>query len=134
MSDTEIVVDYLKKVTLALEAGTLSDDMDLTTIPIRFTFIFGVATDGINLFEKALHAGAVDDERVIDIQPGTSNEILGHLKKDMLSLLPAPPPFFLKVRITHIVQAENREVIQAMATSVSDCSGGGDCDCGCGCS
>ena len=134
MSDTEIVVDYLKKVTLALEAGTLSDDMDLTTIPIRFTFIFGVATDGINLFEKALHAGAVDDERVIDIQPGTSNEILGHLKKDMLSLLPAPPPFFLKARITHIVQAENREVIQAMATSVSDCSGGGDCDCGCGCS
>jgi len=134
MSDTEIVVDYLKKVTLALEAGTVSDDMDLTTIPIRFTFIFGVATDGINLFEKALHAGAVDDERVIDIQPGTSNEILGHLKKDMLSLLPAPPPFFLKVRITHIVQAENREVIQAMATSVSDCSGGGDCDCGCGCS
>lgn len=134
MSDTEIVVDYLKKVTLALEAGTLSDDMDLTTIPIRFTFIFGVATDGINLFEKALHAGAVDDERFIEIQPGTSNEILGHLKKDILSLLPAPPPFFLKARITHIVQAENREVIQAMATSVSDCSGGGDCDCGCGCS
>ena len=134
MSDTEIVVDYLKKVTLALEAGTVSDDMDLTTIPIRFTFIFGVATDGINLFEKALHAGAVDDERFIEIQPGTSNEILGHLKKDILSLLPAPPPFFLKARIIHIVQAENREVIQAMATSVSDCSGGGDCDCGCGCS
>ena len=134
MSDTEIVVDSLKKVTLDLEAGTISDDMNLTTIPIRFTFIFGVAADGINLFEKTLHAGAVGDERFIEIQPGTSSEILGHLKKDMLSRLPAPPPFFLKARITHIVQAENREVIQAMATSVSDCSGGGDCDCGCGCS
>ena len=134
MTDTGIAVDYLKKVTLELEAGTLSDNMNLTNSTIPFTFIFGIASDGISLIEKALHTGTVGDERIIELQPETSSEILGHLKKDILSLLPAPPPYFLKARITHIMQAENREVIQAMATFVSDCNSGGDCDCGCGCS
>ena len=131
MSNNKIVVDYLKKVTVELEAGSGPDRMDLTNSPLQHTFIFGVAADGITPFEKAFFSGTVGDERTFEIQGQNACDILGHLRAPLLAHLPASPPLFLKVRIAHITQAENREVVQAMAANLNDC--GGDCDCGCGC-
>lgn len=127
-----MVVDYLKKVTLELETGTGPEDMNFTNGPLQHTFVFGVATDGITPFEKVLFSGAVGDEKTLEIQKENVCDLLGHLRTGLLGQLPSPPPFFLKARITHIVQAESREVVKAMAASISDC--GADCDCGCGCS
>ena len=132
MDGNKSVVDYLKKVTLELEAGSGPGDMNLTNGPLQRTFVFGVASDGISLFEKALFAGEVGDERTFKIQGDSARETLGHLRSVLIGQLSVSPPFFLKARITQIVQAENREVIQAMAATLNDCSG--DCDCGCGCS
>lgn len=131
MKDENPVVDHLKKVTLALEAGSRPDRMDLTDIPLRQTFIFGVASGGITPFEKALFAHTVGDEETFDIQGHNAFETLGHLTAPLLAQLPVSPPFFLKARITGIAQAANREVIQAMAATLNDCGEG--CDCGCGC-
>ena len=126
-----MLVDYLKKVTLELEAGTGPDDMNLTNGPRQHTFVFGVASVGITPFEKVLFSGAIGDEQTLEIQKENVCDLLGHLSTDLLGQLPSPPPFFLKTRITHIVQAESREVVKAMAAAISDC--GADCDCGCGC-
>ena len=131
MSNDKIVVDHLKKVTLELEAGSGPDRMDHTDSPLQHTFVFGVASDGITPFEKAFFSCAVGDERTFDIQGQNSCDTLGHLRVPLLAQLPVSPPFFLKARIAHITQAENREVVQAMAATLNDC--GGDCDCGCGC-
>ena len=132
MGNNKIVVDYLKKVTIELEAGSKSDHMNLTNAPFQHTFVFGVASDGITLFEKAFFAGTVGDQQTFEIKGENACDILGHLRTSLLSQLPVSPPFFLKARITNIVQAENREVIQAMAATLNDC--GDNCDCGCGCS
>ena len=126
-----MVVDYLKKVTLELEAGTGPDDMNLTNGPMQNTFVFGVASDGITPFEKVLFSGNIGDEQTVEIRKENACDLLGHLRVDLLGQLPSAPPFFLKARITHIVQAESREVVKAMAAALSDC--GADCDCGCGC-
>lgn len=127
-----MAVDYLKKVTLELEAGTGPDDMNLTNGPLKHTFVFGVGADGITPFEKVLFSGAIGDEKTLEIQKKNACDLLGHLRTDLLGQLPSAPPFFLKARITHIVQAENREVVKAIAASISGCDA--DCDCGCGCS
>ena len=124
-------VDYLTKVTVSLEAGSGPDNMDLTRDPVQHTFVFGVAAHGITPFEKALFEGGVDDERTFPIQKDQACDILGHLGPPLLSRLSAPLPFFLKARITHIAQADDREVIQAMAATLNACGDG--CDCGCGC-
>lgn len=132
MDDNRTVVDYLKKVTLALEAGSEPDQMNITNGPLAHTFIFGVSAGGINPFEKAFFANAVGDMQTFNMRPENIGDILGHLKCALLKRLPASPPFFLKARITHIAQPENREVIQAIAASIEGCGTG--CDCGCGCS
>lgn len=132
MKDKKSVVDYLKKVTLELEAGSGPDRMDLTDSPLQHTFVFGVASDGITPFEKAIFSGAVGDERTFDIQGPNACETLGHLKAPLLDQLSVSPPFFLKARIAQITPAEDREVVQAMAAAVNDCGDGCDCGCGCG--
>lgn len=135
MGDNKTVVDYLKKVTFELEAGSSQADLHLTNDPLQVTFVFGIATDGITAFEKAFFSGVVGDEQTFEIQKDNACDILGHLRIPLLGQLTVSPPFILKARITDIVQAENREVIQAMSASISDCScDGGDCGCGCGCS
>ena len=53
MGDNQTVVDYLKKVTLELEAGSRQADLHLTNNPLQVTFVFGIGTDGITPFEKA---------------------------------------------------------------------------------
>ena len=126
-----MVVDYLKKVTLEVEAGAGPNDMNLTNGPLQHTFVFGIGADGITPFEKVLFPGGIGDEQTFEIQKENACDLLGHLRIDLMGQLPSPPPFFLKACITHIVQAENREVVKAMAASISEC--GDDCDCGCGC-
>ena len=124
-------VDYLTKVTLDLEAGSQADHMDLTNSPVQYTFVFGVAAHGITAFEKALYDGTVGDEQIFEIKKENAYDILGYLRFPLLNLLSAPLPYFLKARISHIAQAESREVVAAMAATVNEC--GDDCDCGCGC-
>ena len=134
MDNNKTVVDYLKKVTLELEAGSGPGDMNLTNGSLEHTFVFGVASDGITPFEKAFFGGVVGDERTFEIQGPDACETLGHLRSALLGQLPVSPPFFLKARITQIVPAGNREVVRAIAATINDCGEGGDCDCGCGCS
>ena len=126
------VVDYLKKVTLELEAGSEPDRMDLTCDPIRQSFIIGVASHGITPFEKALFSRSVGESQTFEITPENACEILGHLRSSLLRQLSALPRFYLKARITHITQPENREVVQAITASLHECGDGCDCGCGCG--
>jgi len=131
MKDDNAVVDYLKKVTLELEAGTGPDRMDLTQSPLQHAFVFGVASNGITPFEKAFFSCTVGEEQIFDIKGQNACDTLGHLTSSLLTQLPVSPPFFLKARIAHVAQADNREVIQAMAATLNGCGDG--CDCGCGC-
>ena len=130
MNKTDIVVDYLSKVHMELECGVAPDHMDLTAEPLACHFIYGVASEGITAFEKQLFAKPIGYETTIHLRRETAREALGHLQKPLFDILPAATDFFLKVRITGVEAADNREVIQAIAAGTS----AHDCDCGCGCS
>ncbi len=44
-----IKFDSLKKIEILLESGTTSNKMDLTSQPVKKTFIFGIDSEGLQL-------------------------------------------------------------------------------------
>ena len=129
MNSEQTEVGYLKKIGLSLEAGTSEENMELTDKPFDFNFIFGVGTDGITLFEKALFGKCPGDEIIVEVIPHQINDILGHLKQAVQNLFPMKTPCFLKARVVSVDTPDQREIVRAIAAGVAS-SG---CDCGCGC-
>jgi len=121
------VVDNMKKITLTLETGRSQDSMDLGEQAFSFQFIYGVGTEGLCLFEKALFEKKIGEETVFRVDPHQASEVFGHLKQSLAFFLPLSKPFYLKSTVKAIETADNRELIQAIA------GGGGSSDCGCGC-
>jgi hypothetical protein len=97
----------------------------------RFQFIYGVGTEGVCLFEKALFDKQPGQEFFLEVEPGQVDAIFGHLKQTLKDTLPLTSPFFLKSTLETIEKVEDREIIQAIANGIA--SGGCDCGCGCGC-
>jgi len=127
MNKNAPVVDNMKKITLALETGTSQDSMDLSDQPFSFQFIYGVGTEGLCLFEKALFEKKIGEETVFRVDPHQASEVFGHLRQTLAPSLPLATTFYLKSTIKAIETADNRELIRAIA------EGGGSTDCGCGC-
>ncbi len=121
------VIGYMKKVSLSLEAGTTQDSMDLSEQPFSFQFIYGVGTEGVCLFEKALFEKRPGEKILLQVDPHQTGEIFGHLKQRLFNFLPMNRSFYLKSTITAIETADSREIVQALA------KGTGSSDCGCGC-
>jgi hypothetical protein len=132
MSENQNGVDYLKKIGLAVAAGSTQKDVDLAGKPSNLSFIYGVGTEGITLFEKALFAKLPGDEVMIEVQPHQTDDLLGHLKPSIEGIAPeSDTSYFLKVRIESVDTPDQREIIRAIAEGVA--SDGCDCGCGCGC-
>ena len=123
-------VENLKKITLTLEAGTTAGKMDLTPKTPQFTFIFGLAPGGMTPFEYDLVDKSENDEVLIHLQKDRLDTFFEHLNLPIWDLLKGRDEIYLKVKITEIAVADNREVVKAMADRASH---GGGCDCGCGC-
>ena len=97
------VIDYMKKITVSLETGTSPDSMDLSKHPFSFQFIYGVGTEGVCLFEKALYEKRSGEEILLQVDPHQTREVFGHLKQSLRRFsAPWPRPFYLKSTITAI--------------------------------
>ena len=134
MNTNTDVTGYMKKITVALEAGTSPDNMDLGKQPFSFQFIYGVGTEGVCLFEKSLFEKPPGEEILLQVDPHQARDVFGHLTQDLINFLPpANTPFCLKATISAVETADNRELVRAIAkgSGTIDCQGG--CDCGCGC-
>ena len=129
MEDSKPKIVALKKVTIGVEAGRSRDHMDLTHAPIPFDFIFGVGVEGLSPFEKALDGKACGMAVFFQIRSREIAEMFGHLKPPVDDFVRQAPVFYLKATIDRIVDADDREVVSAMARA-SAC-GEGDCGCGC---
>ena len=121
------VIDYMKKITVSLEAGSSPDSMDLCKHPFSFQFIYGVGSEGVCLFEKALFEKRSGEEILLQVDPHQAGELFGHLKQSLITFLPMAKSFYLKAKITAIEPADNQEIVRAIA------KGTGSSDCGCGC-
>jgi hypothetical protein len=61
-------------------------------------------------------------------------EFFGHLfgpLRQVFSLQTLPETMWLQVEVTSVADADNREVVKALATAAGHAGCGGGCDCGC---
>ncbi len=124
-------VEPLKKITLTIQAGTSPDNMDLTPQTPQFSFIFGLAPEGMTPFEYKLVDKIENDEVLLHLKEASVGTFFEHLNPPIWDLMKGRGEIYLNLKITGISDAGNREVIKAMAAMAGH--GGGGCDCGCGC-
>ncbi|MCU0556998.1 MAG: hypothetical protein MUF67_06810 [Desulfobacterales bacterium] len=122
-------VGPLQQVQLSLEAGTTSDAMDLTPQPMAYGFIFGLGADGLAPFERALIDRRVGEQITLRLDPHALQTTFEHLPLPGVLLPGKAADLFMRVTITAVAPADQREVIRQLARR-SAC--GGDCGCGCG--
>ncbi len=120
-------IDHLKKVTLAIEAGTSAAEMNITVRPQLMTFVYGLGTAGLTPFEYALADKSAGDEVLISIRCGELTRTFGHLRPPFGTATDDTAAVHLRMRVEKIEASEGREIITAMAAA-AECG----CDCGCG--
>jgi len=128
-------IQLLKKVTLSLRAGSKPEKFDLIASPIALEFIYGVASDGLCPFESALHDKHEGDRLVLSVPAAETHEFFGHIFQSLhqaLGLHILPGTIYFTIEVTTVADADNREVVQALAKGLAHGSCGGSCGCGCG--
>ena len=124
-------VENLKKIALSLQAGTSREAMDLTPKYPEFSFIFGIAPEGMTPFEYELVDKVEGDDVLVHLRKDDLNRFFEHLNPPIWDMFDGRDEIYLKVKILEISAAHNREIVKAMADMTAH--GGGGCDCGCGC-
>lgn len=120
-------IQALKKVTLSLSAGSEKSK------PVPFSFIYGIAGSGLCPFEQALQDKGEGEHLSFTVTESEAHDFFGHLFLPLhqaLDLPIIPQTLLLKVEISTVKDADNREVVQSLAKASSGCGG----SCGCGCS
>lgn len=124
MQNPSPTIDALMKIHLTIKTGA-ANGSDSAGTP--FKFIYGVGTDGITPFEKALFGKSIGDRIELEIPASEHCTILGHLELPLVEQTGIQAPRSLQMTVTDVARADDREVVKAMAS-------GGSCgDCGCGC-
>lgn len=112
-------IDFLKKITLSFEAGSTSDNMNLTSSS-QFEFIYGLGTGGLTPLEFQLADKCVGDEIRLHITREEMPHFFQHLTPPPLNLPEHLDAFYAKLQVIKVVKADEREVIKAMA-DMSNC-------------
>lgn len=129
MTTSVQTIGPLTKVTLAITFRTDAADLPATA-PKNVTFIYGVGSDGITPFEKALYGKSPRESVNLRVDTDHALSLFGHLACEIVAPPPLSPPYELNATVLSVEKADDRELVKAMATS-SQCGAG--CDCGCGC-
>jgi hypothetical protein len=127
-------IQPLKKVSLSLVAVSAPEKHSPAGSPADLEFIYGVASDGLCPFESALEGKGEGDTLNLSVSLADSPEFFGHVfqpLREALGFLILPETFSLKIEITGVRDADNREVVQSLAKSLAHGSCGGSCGCGC---
>lgn len=125
MSESNLKIEGLKKVTVLIEAGSHEREMDLTLEPVSFEFVVGVGAVGYTSFEYELLEKNVGDILHLRIPGWRFDEMFGRLAVPLPEKVRGMDVFFMKVTVCDIQDADQREIVRAMAGTVGHC--GGDC-------
>ncbi len=123
-------VENLKKVTVAMEAGTSVQNMDLSLDNPEFEFIFGIGPSGISPFEYELADKTEGQHILIELKKENFDIFFEHLHPPIFHLINEKDSLFIRVEIKKIATADQRDVVKALADVTAH---GHGCDCGCGC-
>ncbi|MFW2369059.1 MAG: hypothetical protein ACN4GW_21800 [Desulforhopalus sp.] len=127
-----VTVQPLKKLKLYLTAGG-SPGSGPGRDPVGVEFIFGIASDGLSPFERALSGKKQGDILSLSVASAEAQGYFGRCLgnyQQLLGLPIMPATIYVTVEVADILDAENREVVQSLAKSLSH-GCGGSCDCGC---
>jgi hypothetical protein len=135
MEDTlPTTIQLLKKITLAILAGSEPGKYSLTATPVVFEFIYGIGAEGLEPFEVVLADKCVGEHVALTLAADEVSQFFGRFLgqiRQLLGLYLLPPALSLQISVTAVVDADNREVVQALAKSTGHGGCGGSCDCGC---
>lgn len=126
-------IGNIKKITLSI----LHEDAhtaDSQKSPVLFEMIYGIGVAGLNAFELALEGKKVGDMLRLKVLASQAEEFFGQFFPGIrmqlgLQIIPAEMTLLLEVK--QVRDADNSEVVKALAKSGGHSCGGGSCDCGC---
>ena len=113
-----------------MEVGTTADNMDLTSGPSKFEFIFGIGPAGMCPFEYRLVEKAENEIVLLNLKKEEIDDFTGHLHLSVLDPFKEHASLFIKIAIIRIEQPDAKEMVKALAGLTSHSEG---CGCGCGC-
>jgi hypothetical protein len=113
-------VDFLKKITLSVEAGATTDSMDLIPESSQFEFIFGLGTAGLTPLELELADKREGDEVRFHINRKEISKVFQHLIPPPLNIPEHLDSFYLKLQVIRVIPADQKEVIKALA-EIANC-------------
>ena len=123
-------VSTMNKVYLILESGTSPEQMDLTSKQVEWSFILGTGYEGLTPFEYELVNKTIGEEILIPLTRAEMGSKFEHMAQFVTDHVNVRDIFYLKAKIVGVADADNREIVKAMAESVKH---GHDCGCECGC-
>ncbi len=122
-------VEPMKKITLRYTAGTEEASDNLISPAESCEFIYGIAPEGLTPFEYALVEKSSGDQFSYRVERNRIIEMFGHVLSNMGKFPVDQDRFYLNIKIADIQEADQRELVRALAGTTA-C--GGDCGCGCG--
>jgi hypothetical protein len=140
MNDT-VAIAPLTKVTLHIKTHVEKDTSSKPASPIAFDFVFGLATQGLTDFEKALINKVPGDRLHIHVKPSQAHLFFDYLAGPLTQALGAAPTVEMEVQVAGVSPVSDRELVHALAGKAASagcgCEGDGGCGCegdgGCGC-
>ena len=123
MNEQDQKIKALKKVSLFLEVGSEAEEMDLTSKPLPFEMVVGLGTEGYTPFEFELLGKKAGDTVEVGIMGGNLVEMFGHLDVPLPEKARGLGSFFVRATVCQVKDAEQTEVVRAMARTVGGCGG-----------
>jgi len=130
-----ISIQHLKKVHLAVLAGSEPGDCSLTASPMTFEFLYGIGAEGLEPFEMVLSGKCPGENVELTVTAEDASVFFGRFLgsiRHLLGLHLFPATLSLLITVMAVTDADNREVVKALARSAGHGGCGGSCDCGCG--
>ena len=121
-------IEYLKEITLSIQAGTSEEVMDLTPKHPIIRFIFGIGPQGMTTFEYELVDKYEGDIVLLHLLKKDFYRFFEHLNPSFMDLFEGRDQVYLKAIIEAVIPADNRNIVKAMADMATHS------EIGCGCS
>jgi hypothetical protein len=102
-------------VTVSMEAGKTVQKMDLTPTPQECEFVFGIGREGLTPLEFELAGKNIGEEVLVYLKREDLAHIFQHLPIPRFCLSQPLDGFWLKLRVVGVRQADQREIIRALA-------------------
>ncbi len=125
-------VQPLKRIRVALKAGSTAAEMDIPLPAAEVAFIFGIGSGGLTPFECLLNHRAANEAIAFRVAGSHVGLFFGHLAPALGRRLEGADEVHFTASIVGIETPQPREIIKAMADMAAHGHAAG-CDCGCGC-